>query len=210
MRALRQHRGLVAPLLRQDIDTDQIIPQQFLKSIERTGFGRHLFHGWRRRADGTPDPSFVLNDPRYAGASILVAGANFGCGSSREHAAWALDDYGFVAVVAPSFADIFRSNAIKNGVLPVVLPEAVVATIGEKAATTVYILELDVERRRARDADGLDLPFELEDAAWRRLLHGLDDIDLILQHEDAIARYERQRPVRVPTPNAAARAVRHA
>ena len=192
MQRFTSHRGRVASLLRRDIDTDQIIPKQFLKSIERTGFGRFLFHDWRVTADGAPVPSFVLNDARYAGASVLVTGANFGCGSSREHAAWALEDYGFRAIVAPSFADIFRNNAVTNGLLPVVMPETVVAAIADKAAAREgYELEIDLERRRLRDDHGLDEPFTIDDAARHRLLNGLDDIGLILQYEDAIARYER-------------------
>jgi 3-isopropylmalate/(R)-2-methylmalate dehydratase small subunit len=187
------HRGRVAPLLRRDIDTDQIIPKQFLKSIERTGFGRFLFHDWRVSPDGLPNPSFVLNLPRYQGATVLVAGANFGCGSSREHAAWALDDYGFRAVVAPSFADIFRSNAVTNGLVPVVLSEGIVAAIADKAlAVDRYEIEIDLENLRVRDGDGIDEAFEIDRAARQRLLNGLDDIGLILQHERAIARYEAQ------------------
>src|SRR5580765_4412005 len=133
MQPFRIHTGKVAPLLRANIDTDQIIPKQFLKRIERTGFGEFLFNDWRRSAEGKPDPSFVLNQPRYSGASILVAGKNFGCGSSREHAVWALDDFGFRAVVAPSFADIFANNCVKNGVLTVVLDEAKIAEITQRA-----------------------------------------------------------------------------
>lgn len=192
MQPFDRHRGLVVPLLRRDIDTDQIIPKQFLKSIERTGFGRYLFHDWRVRADGTPEPGFVLNDPRYADGSILVAGPNFGCGSSREHAAWALEDHGFRAVVAPSFADIFRNNAIRNGVLPVTLPEPLVAELGRRAESEPgYSMLIDLEQRRVEDDYGLDETFLLEDAAWRRLRHGLDDIGLIQEHEPAIAAYEQ-------------------
>jgi 3-isopropylmalate/(R)-2-methylmalate dehydratase small subunit len=194
MRAFRVHRGRAVPLLRRDIDTDQIIPKQFLKSIERTGFGRYLFHDWRQGRDGAPDPAFVLNDPRYAGASILISAANFGCGSSREHAAWALEDYGFRAVIAPSFADIFRSNAITNGLLPVVLPEAVVAVMAANASPLAgYTVEIDLETRRVRDGVEIDEPFAIDDAARHRLLNGLDDIGLILQHADAIDAYERVR-----------------
>jgi 3-isopropylmalate/(R)-2-methylmalate dehydratase small subunit len=192
MDPIRVHRGRVAPLLRRDIDTDQIIPKQFLKSIERTGFGRYLFYDWRLQPDGTPDASFVLNAPQYAGATILVAGANFGCGSSREHAAWALTDYGFRVIIAPSFADIFRNNAVTNGLLPVTLPEDVVAVIAGKAgAVPGYALEVDLESRRISDDEGLEAAFTIDDAARHRLLHGLDDIGLILQHEAAISRYER-------------------
>jgi 3-isopropylmalate/(R)-2-methylmalate dehydratase small subunit len=194
MEPIRVHRGRVAPLLRRDIDTDQIIPKQFLKSIERTGFGRHLFYDWRVRQDGTPDPAFVLNAPQYGGATILVAGANFGCGSSREHAAWALADYGFRVVIAPSFADIFRNNAVTNGLLPVPLAEEMVAAIAEKAAASPgYSLEVNLEERRISDDTGLHGTFVIDDAARHRLLHGLDDIGLILQHEAAISRFERSR-----------------
>jgi 3-isopropylmalate/(R)-2-methylmalate dehydratase small subunit len=192
MQPFRVHRGRPVPLLRRDIDTDQIIPKQFLKSIERSGFGRYLFHDWRTGADGTPNPAFVLNDQRYAGATILIAGANFGCGSSREHAAWALQDYGFRVVIAPSFADIFRNNAVTNGVLPVVLAESLVATMAALAPSVdTYTLEVDLEARRVRDGAAIDERFEIDDAARHRLLNGLDDIGLILQHEQAIARYER-------------------
>ncbi|MGO9210123.1 MAG: 3-isopropylmalate dehydratase small subunit, partial [Terriglobales bacterium] len=133
MRAFRTHKGLVAPVDRANVDTDQIIPKQFLKRIERTGFGEFLFYDWRRTPDGVLDPNFPLNQPRYAGASILVSDRNFGCGSSREHAPWALDDFGFRAIIAPSFADIFANNCLKNGLLTVVLPEAQVATIMKRA-----------------------------------------------------------------------------
>ena len=193
MKRFTVHRGRVAPLLRRDIDTDQIIPKQFLKSIERTGFGKYLFYDWRASADGHPRASFALNDPRYAGASVLVTGANFGCGSSREHAAWALHDYGFRAIVASSFADIFHNNAVTNGLLPVVVPDAMVAAIADNAATRAcYHLEIDLEQRRLRDDDGMDEPFVIDDTARHRLLNGLDDIGRILQHEHAISRYEQR------------------
>ena len=198
MQPFTVHRGLAAPLWRRDIDTDQIVPKQFLKSIERTGFGRYLFHDWRFRDDGSSDVQFVLNQPRYAGASILIAGANFGCGSSREHAAWALADYGFRAVIAPSFADIFRGNAVTNGVLPVVLEERIVARLAADAETIAgYSLDIDLSERRVRDGQSLDALFEIDEASRRRLLQGLDDIGLILRHEPAIAAYERvRRPIR--------------
>ena len=195
MEAFRVHRGRVLPLLRRDVDTDQIIPKQFLKSIERTGFGRHLFNDWRFRPDGSADPAFVLNDPRYTGASILVAGDNFGCGSSREHAAWALADHGFRAVIAPSFADIFRGNAVTTGLRPVVLPEATVATIASRAAADDrYSLTIDLEERRVTDDQGLNERFAIDDAARHRLLNGLDDIGLILQYEADITAYESRVP----------------
>lgn len=199
MRPFDVHRGIVAPLPRRDIDTDQIIPKQFLKSIERTGFGRYLFHDWRAGADGTPDAAFVLNDRRYAGASVLVAGANFGCGSSREHAAWALEDYGFRAVIAPSFADIFRNNAIVNGLLPVALSDADVDVIAARAAETPgYTVTIDLPQQRVTDDRGLTAAFDLPPAARQRLLHGLDDIAAILRHEDAIGAYEQMQ--RSPRP----------
>jgi 3-isopropylmalate/(R)-2-methylmalate dehydratase small subunit len=182
------HRGRVAPLRRNHVDTDQIIPKQFLKRIERSGFGPFLFHDWKR------DPDFVLNQPRYATASVLVAGLNFGCGSSREHAAWALQDAGFTAVIAPSFADIFRNNAIGNGMLPVALPEATVELILSRAEhETDYAVDVDLERCEVRDAFGLKEPFAIDASSRQRLLEGKDEIDLILAHEPDIAAYERRR-----------------
>src|SRR5687767_13492988 len=152
MNPFRKHTGRVALLDRAHVDTDQIIPKQFLKRIERDGFGEFLFNDWRYLPDGTPDPSFSLNDPRYRGASILITGKNFGCGSSREHAPWALADYGFRAIVAPSFADIFANNCMKNGLLPVVLAEAEVAEIARRArAAEGYQLTVDLERRAVED-----------------------------------------------------------
>lgn len=182
----RVHRGLVAPLRRNHVDTDQIIPKQFLKRIERSGFGPFLFHDWKL------DPGFVLNQPAYAGASVLVAGVNFGCGSSREHAAWALQDAGFRVVIAPSFADIFRANAVGNGVLPVVLDEAAVAAITDRAeAAAGYTLEVDLERCEVRDGSGLREPFTIDAASRQRLLDGTDEIDVILHYEPDITAYER-------------------
>ena len=186
-RPFRTHRGLVAPLRRNHVDTDQIIPKDFLKRIERSGFGPFLFHDWKR------DPGFVLNQPAYSSASILVAGLNFGCGSSREHAAWALQDAGFTVVIAPSFADIFRSNAIGNGLLPVALSETAVNVILDRAeAGDGYTAAVDLERREVRDAFGLCEPFTIDAASRQRLLEGQDEIDLILTHEPAIAAYERR------------------
>ena len=184
---LRQHRGTVAPLRRNHVDTDQIIPKQFLKRIERSGFGPFLFSDWKR------DPEFVLNQPKYAGASVLAAGVNFGCGSSREHAAWALQDAGFTVVIAPSFADIFRINAIGNGMLPVALPEADVEHILSRAEQNEhYSVEVDLERCEVRDGFGLRAPFTIDSASRQRLLDGTDEIDLILTHESDIAAYERR------------------
>ena len=182
----RSHTGLVAPLRRNHVDTDQIIPKQFLKRIERSGFGPFLFHDWKR------DPKFVLNQPQFEGASILVAGVNFGCGSSREHAAWALQDAGFKVVIAPSFADIFRSNAIGNGLLPVTLGEAAVSAIFDRAeAGNGYSLDIDLEACEVRGA-GVRESFAIDAASRQRLLDGTDEIDLILHHEPDIAAFERR------------------
>ena len=198
MQPFTVHRGIAAPLWRRDVDTDQIIPKQFLKSVERTGFGRYLFYDWRHRADGSLDPHFVLNQRRYAGASVLIAGANFGCGSSREHAAWALEDYGFRAVIAPSFADIFRGNAVTNGLLPVVLEESIVARLADTAQRAEdYTIEIDLYLRRVTDGHGVETHFGIDEASRRRLLEGLDDIGLILQHASAIDAYEQTKsPIR--------------
>ena len=190
---LRTHRGLVAPLRRNHVDTDQIIPKQFLKRIEKSGFGPFLFYDWRRTADGQIDPSFVTNRPEYAGASILVSGPNFGCGSSREHAAWALQDAGFLIVIAPSFADIFRANAIGNGMLPVTLPEGAVNTILDRAeAGDGYTLEVDLERKEVADDRGFVERFSFDEASRQRLLEGLDEIDVILAHESEISAFEQR------------------
>ena len=187
------HRGIVAPLRRNHVDTDQIIPKQFLKRIERSGFGPFLFHDWRRRANGELDPSFPLNQPPYAAASILAAGVNFGCGSSREHAAWALQDAGFRVVIAPSFADIFSANAIGNGMLPVAIGEAAVSAILDRAeAGNGYAVEVDLDRCQVRDAFGLCESFAIDGASRQRLLEGKDEIDLILHHEADIAAFERE------------------
>jgi len=194
MKAFRAHTGLVVPLDRANVDTDQIIPKEFLKRIERTGFGEFLFHDWRRKPDRTLDPDFPLNQPRYAGASILVADRNFGCGSSREHAPWALEDFGFRAIIAPSFADIFANNCVKNGLLTVVLPEAQVAAIMKRAHETEgYRLTVDLEKLEVRDDSGFFASFTMEDFNRRCLLEGLDDIGLTLQHEAEIAAYEARR-----------------
>jgi len=195
MQPFRIHKGKVAPLLRVNIDTDQIIPKQFLKRIERTGFGEFLFYDWRRSPDGNLDPSFPLNQARYTGASVLVAGKNFGCGSSREHAVWALSDFGFRAVIAPSFADIFANNCVKNGVLTVVLSEEEVAEIARRASETAeYQVEVDLEKCRVRDGQGFSPTFHIDEFARRCLLEGLDDIGLTLQQEADIAAYEARYP----------------
>lgn len=194
MKPFRIHRGLVAPLDRPNVDTDQIIPKQFLKRIERTGFGQFLFYDWAHAADGTNDATFVLNQPRYGGASILVAGKNFGCGSSREHAAWALADFGFRAIIAPSFADIFATNAMKNGLLPVTLSESDVATLTERAGQIPdYSLTVDLERRIVSDEHGFFAAFTVDEFRRNCLLNGLDDIGLTLRHEAEIAAYEEVR-----------------
>jgi len=195
----RLHHGRVAPLRRNHVDTDQIIPKQFLKRIERSGFGPFLFHDWRRLADGELDPSFALNQPRYAGASVLAAGINFGCGSSREHAAWALQDAGFKVVIASSFADIFRSNAIGNGMLPVALSEAAVQLVIDRSELEDdYAVDVDLDRCEVRDRFGLAEPFTIDRASRQRLLEGKDEIDLILHHEPDIAAFERQRIDEIP------------
>ena len=192
MKAFRQHTGLVAPLDRANVDTDQIIPKQFLKRIERTGFGEFLFYDWRYTSDGAPNPSFVLNEPRYEGASILVADKNFGCGSSREHAPWALGEYGFRVIIAPSFADIFANNCFKNGMLPIVLSEEHVREIMRRAQEP-YTLTIDLERLMIEDNQGLSIPFTVSEFQRYCLLEGLDDIGLTLRHEDQIKNYESQR-----------------
>jgi 3-isopropylmalate/(R)-2-methylmalate dehydratase small subunit len=191
MQPFRTHQGRVAPLYRANVDTDQIIPKQFLKRIERTGFGEFLFFDWRRGKDGRPDPAFVLNQPDYAGASILVTGKNFGCGSSREHAVWALADFGFRAVIAPSFADIFANNCAKNGVLTIMLSEDEVSEIVRKASEIPqYELTVDLDQRVVRDEQGFSAAFEIDEFTRHCLLEGLDDIGLTLQHEAEIAAYE--------------------
>src|SRR5438105_11970608 len=162
MLPFRTHTGVAVPLDRPNVDTDQIIPKQFLKRVERTGFGEFLFYDWRFLAEAQPDPSFPLNEPRYQGASILVAGKNFGCGSSREHAPWALADYGFRAIIAPSFADIFANNCLKNGLLPVVLAETEVAELRHRAKKSEgYQLTVDLEKKSVADAHGLSAVFEI-------------------------------------------------
>jgi 3-isopropylmalate/(R)-2-methylmalate dehydratase small subunit len=191
MHPFRVHTGKVVPLLRANVDTDQIIPKQFLKRIAKTGFGEFLFYDWRRTSEGKPDLSFPLNQPRYAKASILVAGKNFGCGSSREHAVWALENAGFRAVIAPAFADIFANNCVQNGVLTVVLSEEEVTEIARRAEEIPeYSLTVDLEKNSVRDENGFSAGFQLDDFVRHRLLEGLDDIGLTLQHDAEIAGYE--------------------
>ncbi len=184
-------RGVVAPLERQNVDTDQIIPKQFLKRIERTGYEDGLFFDWRFLEDGSPDPDFELNAPRYDGASILLARANFGCGSSREHAPWALDNYGFRCIIAPSFADIFFSNCFSNGILPIVLPDdAVDGLFREVEANEGYALSVDLAAQTLTKPGGETIAFEIGAFLKERLLNGWDQIGLTLHHEDKIAAFE--------------------
>ena len=191
MKSFKQHTGLVAPLDRANVDTDQIIPKQFLKRIERTGFGEFLFYDWRYLPDGQPNPDFVLNEPRYQGASILVVDKNFGCGSSREHAPWALGEFGFRVILAPSFADIFANNCFKNGMLPIALNvEEIMKCAKEREG---YRLTVDLERQIVEDESGLSIPFVVSEFQRNCLLEGLDDIGLTLRHEDAIRAYEMGR-----------------
>jgi 3-isopropylmalate/(R)-2-methylmalate dehydratase small subunit len=197
MQPFRQHTGSVAPLDRVNVDTDQIIPKQFLKRIERTGFGEFLFYDWRFTPGGERIEEFVLHVPRHKKASILVTGKNFGCGSSREHAVWALSDYGFRAVIAPSFADIFSNNSLKNGLLTVCLTQEEVAEIMRRAREIDnYQLSIDLESLRVEDRYGFAANFTIQDFARHCLLHGLDDIGLTLQHEPDITAYESGHPVR--------------
>ena len=201
MKPFRIHTGLAAPLDRPNVDTDQIIPKQFLKRVERTGFGEFLFYDWRFSADGQLDPSFPLNATGGSGASILIAGKNFGCGSSREHAPWALTDFGFRAIIAPSFADIFANNCMKNGLLPVVLSDAEVGRLMNQARTRDgYEITVDLEARQVRDAAGFSAGFNIGDFQRDCLLNGLDDIDLTLQHETEIAAYENNRQAWIAQP----------
>ena len=197
------HKGLVAPMDRENVDTDAIIPKQFLKRITKTGFGPNLFDEWRFLDKGEPDsdpasrkpnPDFVLNQPRYQGASVLLARRNFGCGSSREHAPWALQQYGFRAILAPSFADIFFNNCFKNGLLPIQLPESAIARLFDEVhAFPGYQLTIDLPRQVVVKPDGAELPFDIEPFRKECLIGGLDEIGLTLQHSDKIRAYEAQR-----------------
>jgi 3-isopropylmalate/(R)-2-methylmalate dehydratase small subunit len=208
MQAFTVHTGLVAPMDRANVDTDAIIPKQFLKSIARSGFGPNLFDEWRYLDKGEPgqdpavrkpNPDFVLNQPRYAGASVLLCRQNFGCGSSREHAPWALEQYGFRALIAPSFADIFFNNCFKNGILPIVLPEAQVSRLfDEVAAFPGYRLTVDLPRQVVLRPDGEEIPFEVQ--AFRKycLVNGFDDIGLTLRHADKIRAFEAERLAKMP------------
>jgi 3-isopropylmalate/(R)-2-methylmalate dehydratase small subunit len=192
MKRFIQQKGTVTPLYRPNIDTDQIIPKQFLKRIERSGYGEFLFWDWRYNSDGTPVSDFVLNDPRYAGSSILIAGPNFGCGSSREHAPWSLMDHGFRAVIAPSFADIFYNNSLKNGLLPVILPENATFELACRAETDPnYTLTVDLKSQTVSDDEGVIGEFDIDPFRKSCILNGLDDIALTLEHSDKIAEYEQ-------------------
>lgn len=195
MNQFKKHKGLVAPLYQANIDTDQIIPKQFLKSIERTGFGQFLFYDWRFDENGVEKADFVLNQPRYKNASVLLAGKNFGCGSSREHAPWSLEDFGFRVVIASAFADIFYNNCFKIGMLPVILDEEIVAKLVENAETIEnYQMTVDLENCKISDEHGFETSFTVDEFRRYCLLNGLDDIGLTLQHETAISEFENERP----------------
>ncbi len=208
MNSFRVHKGLVAPMDRENVDTDAIIPKQFLKSIQKSGFGQNLFDAWRYLDAGCPgqdpasrrpNPDFVLNQPRFKGASVLLARKNFGCGSSREHAPWAIDQYGFRALIAPSYADIFFNNCFKNGLLPIALPEAQVAQLFDDVAAFVgYELTIDLERQVVVKPDGAELPFEVQPFRKFCLLNGFDDIGLTLRHADKIRAFEAERLLKKP------------
>lgn len=191
MEPLRIHTGLVYPLNRANIDTDQIIPKQFLKRIERSGFGQFLFYNWRFDNDGNLRKDFSLNEDKYQGASILVAGDNFGCGSSREHAPWAVQDYGFKVIIAPSFADIFKNNCVKNGILAIPASEEQVQTIINKAESNQYILTVNLEDQVVYDNEGFKLHFDIPAYSREMLLNGWDEIGVTLTYEDKIAQYEQ-------------------
>ncbi len=193
MQPISKHTGLVMPLDRVNVDTDQMVPKQFLKALTRQGFGRNLFYDWRYLPGEVPNPEFVLNFPRYRGASVLLARANFGCGSSREHAPWALLDYGFRVVIAPSFADIFYNNCFKNGILPITLPDAQVDELFRRAeANAGYKLTADLPDQTISDAQAVKFHFDIDDFRKTVLLQGLDDIGLTLKHEPEITAYEQR------------------
>ena len=196
MQPFTKHTGMAMPLDRVNVDTDQMVPKQFLKLLTREGFGKFLFYDWRYLEGEKPDPEFVLNQPRYRGASVLLARANFGCGSSREHAPWAILDYGFRVIIAPSYADIFYNNCFKNGILPVTLPETQVGDLFRRAeATEGYGLTADLRDQTITDASGLRLAFEIDPFRRECLLNGWDDIGLTMRFADKIDAYERAHPV---------------
>ena len=193
MQPISKHTGLVMPLDRVNVDTDQMVPKQFLKALTRQGFGRNLFYDWRYLPGEVPNPEFVLNFPRYRGASVLLARANFGCGSSREHAPWALLDYGFRVLIAPSFADIFYNNCFKNGILPITLPDAQVDELFRRAEANVgYKIKADLPNQTVSDEQSLKFHFDIDDFRKTVLLEGLDDIGLTLKHEPNITAYEQR------------------
>jgi 3-isopropylmalate/(R)-2-methylmalate dehydratase small subunit len=208
MQAFTVHKGLVAPIDRANVDTDAIIPKQFLKSIARSGFGPNLFDEWRYLDKGEPgqdqstrkpNPDFVLNQPRYQGASVLLARKNFGCGSSREHAPWALDQFGFRAIIAPSYADIFFNNCFKNGLLPIVLPEEAVSRLFDEVNGFIgYSLTVDLPRQVVVKPDGAELPFDVQPFRKYCLVNGFDDIGLTLRHADKIKAFEAERIAKMP------------
>lgn len=193
MEPIRKHTGLVYPLNRANVDTDQIIPKQFLKRISRQGFGQFVFYNWRFDSKGTLRDDFSLNQPQYEGTSILVAGENFGCGSSREHAPWALLDYGFRVVIAPSYADIFYNNCTKNGILPVILSEEEVQTLIKNSETEQYYLTVDLESKKVYDNKGFEASFDLDSYKREMLINGWDDIAVTLTHVDKIDQFEANR-----------------
>lgn len=195
MQSFTSHTGLVVPLQRENVDTDQIIPKQFLKRIERTGYGDFLFNDWRYQGDGRPNLDFILNAKKYAGATVLVAGKNFGCGSSREHAVWALRDYGFRVIIAPSFADIFTTNSAKNGLLLVTLGPAQIADLMARATSGNCRLTVDLESCTITSADGFSAEFKVDPFTRTSLLQGLDEIGMTLQQETEIAAYEKSHPI---------------
>ncbi|UQZ87107.1 3-isopropylmalate dehydratase small subunit 1 [Paenibacillus konkukensis] len=198
MEAFSKHTGLVGPVDRVNVDTDAIIPKQFLKRIERSGFGQFLFFEWRFDKQGEVIKEFSLNQPRYQGASVLISRANFGCGSSREHAPWAIQDYGFKVIIAPSYADIFYNNCFKNGILPIKLSEEQVEELFQRTAKTEgYQLTVDLENKKITDDQGLSIDFDLDEHRRQFLLQGLDDIGLTLQHADKIAAYEEAHKARL-------------
>jgi len=192
MEAFKEHKGIAAPLNRSNVDTDQIIPKQFLKRIERTGFGEFLFFHWRFDDDGNLRDDFVLNQPKYENATVLIAGDNFGCGSSREHAPWALEDYGFKVIIAPDFADIFYNNSLKNGILVIKMNEEQVQQWMKKAEDGLT-LDVDLENQKITDADGTVVSFDIPAYHKEKLLNGWDDIALTLLEEDAIKAFEEKR-----------------
>lgn len=190
MEPIKTHKGLVYPLNRSNVDTDQIIPKQFLKRIERQGFGQFLFYDWRFDQEGNPRIDFSLNDSKFKGASILIAGENFGCGSSREHAPWALQDFGFKIIIAPSFADIFKNNCVKNGILAIELPVEQTQLLLQRGENKPYLLTINLESKTIEDSKGWQIPFNISEYTRDMLLNGLDEIGLTLLHEDKISQFE--------------------